>query len=721
MRLLYSLRFSLLFCFLFLFAGAVRGEVVIDGDTPWIISTKDYENPAIRAAIRNVEEDWYKVFGYPPVVFSDGPRGHWTGPVVVFGSAENTRHLLDAKMPEGKERYRVFATSVQHNDAIVGIGGDTRGTIYALYSFAEEILGVDPMYIFTDSSPKKRVSIELSSDFDYTPDAPTFEHRGWFINDEEIHDGLHRDPLNGNVISMEWQDKIIESLLRCKGNMLIPESSPYPDQTAYDLCARRGVIITHHHIAPLGVNMMDWPEGVPFSFMSHKDILIDAWTKAAKAQSDKEVAWIIGFRGESDGAFWHSDPDAPEDAAGRGAVIGEAMQIQTDIVRAFDPDATIVAALWNEQGYLFHDGHLKIPDGVCTMFADDGRGYMRDEGGKHLKAGDGLYYHTMMMMNTQNRTTEAVPPARIYDELRRYVEKGATKYAIINVSSIRPAVMSTHAMMDFLWDADPALSKSSEDSMRDYMTDWYSDRFGEELGADLAKLREHYFQIPYMRAKPPVSDGYWRGARAEHLMQYKIQLLLNRYLEQVLAGQSIDMPNFKSHLSHAVEPLVECDEFFPGLWNAVLSMESRIDAKDLDFYQFHFVYQTAIHMYSSQALKHVVDAYEGYVAAGDAKQFSEQLELALADIEQVIDSMHAAEYGAWDTMFMHVRLLDTFRTRLLLKQSIARLRGDTYTDQYRGFQHGSFWRSAQYYMRFEEGTFPYFFPHSGRGLDVLEK
>ena len=47
---------------------------------------------------------------------------------------------------------------------------------------------------------------------------------------------------------------------------------------------------------------------------------------------------------------------------------------------------------------------------------------MRDDGGVNLKKGDGLYYHVMMMMNTQNRTTEGVPPARFYSELRRYVE-----------------------------------------------------------------------------------------------------------------------------------------------------------------------------------------------------------------------------------------------------------------------------------------------------------
>ncbi|MGJ8653790.1 MAG: glycosyl hydrolase 115 family protein [Opitutaceae bacterium] len=702
-------------------AGHAQSSIMIDGDTPWVVTQEDFDNPAIREAIRDAERDWYKVFGYPPVIFKENTRKAWTGPIVAFGSVENMKHLVDAEVPEGKERHRIFATKIKHNTAIAAVGNDTRGTIYAIYTFCEKVLGIDPMYIFNDSIPERRSEITLSSEMDYTPDAPTFELRGWFINDEELHDGMHRDPLGGNVISMEWSDKIIESLLRCKGNMLIPESSPYPDATVYDLCKRRGVVITHHHIAPLGLNMMDWPKGVPFSFITHKDILIDAWTKAAKAQADKEVAWIIGFRGESDGAFWHSDPAAPEDDAGRAGVIAEAMQTQTDIVRAFDPDATIVAALWNEQGKFFNEGLLKIPEGVCTMFADDGRGFMRDKGdGSDLKPGDGLYYHVMMMMNSQNRTTEAVPPARIYSELQRYVDRGATKYAIINVSGIRPAVMSTQAIMDFLWDAKPALSQAPEESMKDYLVDWYGNRFGEDLGEALAELRLHYYNIPYMRERMPI-QGRWRGARAEHLMFYQIQLLQKNYIKLIQKGEDLSSNGrYKNEFAQAIEPLAETEDFFPVLWEKTKQLEAKIPEQDKAFFQAHFTYQVAVHMYSSSALLKLTQAFEQYTKDQDPRTFAKNLEPVLADIENVIEEAHKAEYGQWDTMFMHARLMDIYRTRLQLKENIAKLTDQAYTSQYRGFQNGSFWRSAQDYMDFEEGTFPYFHEHSGRGLEVLE-
>ena len=611
-------------------SAASPPEVTINGDTPWLVMEGDFENPPIQEAIRDAERDWYKVFGYPPVIFKNKVPSSWTGPVLVLGSVGHTKDFVDVEVPVGAEQHALRLAQTKRNPIVAAIGADTRGTIFAIYTFCENVLGIDPMYVFTDHVPERLTEVSFAEKDEYVSKKPTFENRGWFINDEELHDGMHRDPLGGNVISMEWMDKILETLLRTKGNMIIPESSPYSDATVYDLCKRRDVIITFHHISPLGVNMMDWPPEVPFSYITHKDILEDAWRKSAQALANKKVAWIVGFRGESDGAFWHSDPAAPEDDQGRADVIAEAMQKQTEIIREIDPDATIVAALWNELGKFYNDGILKIPDGVCRMFADDGRGYMRDKGdGSDLSPGDGLYYHVMMMMNTQNRTTECVPPSRIYQELRRYVERGATKYAIINVSGIRPAAMSVQAMNDFLWDAEPYLSQSPEDAEKEYLEQWYAKQFSAELASDLAALRLHYYDIPYLREEMP-EPHRWRGARGEHLLHYLTHELLKNYGDAIEKGEDISkLEKFAGLFKQAKGPLAETEEFFPSLWKETKELETRIPADRRDFYQAHFTYQVAVHMYSSRMLRYVVQAFDKYLTDRNSKAFANNLKPAL--------------------------------------------------------------------------------------------
>jgi len=326
----------------------------------------------------------------------------------------------------------------------------------------------------------------------------------------------------------------------------------------------------------------------------------------------------------------------------------------------------------------------------------------------------------MMMMNTQNRTTEAVPPARIYSELKRYVERGATKYAIINVSGIRPAAMSVEAMMDFLWDAEPALSKSPDEAMNDYLEDWYAKEFGTELAARLTDLRLQYYDIPYMRERMPI-QGRWRGARAEHLIQYLTQEMLKLYGKAIQNGEDLQtIDGFKNQFNQAKEPLAKTAEFFPALWERTKELESKIPAHRRNYYQAHFTYQVAVHMYSCRMLSIVNDAFENYLQNQDPQSFAIAVKPALAELEKVLAEAHKAEYGNWDTMFMHVRLMDLWRTRLLLKETIAKIEGKPYTSGYRGIMNGSFWGSAQDYMEHGEGVFPYFYKSSGRGLDVLE-
>lgn len=710
--------------------SALRAHAIkINGDTPWVVNEADYENIPVQKAIRDAERDWYKVFGYPPVIYHNTAAASWDGPVIILGSANNTNELVNSNVPEGKEQYHLFQEETKGgNAAVVAVGSDTRGTIFAIYTFCEEVLGVDPMYIFTDNIPEKQTEIELDANFDIVSKTPSFEYRGWFINDEELHDGMHRDPLGGNVISMEWMDKILETLLRCKCNMIAPESAPFPDATVYELCKRRNVVITFHHILPVGLNMMDWPQEVPFSYVTHKDILEEAWRKSAKALADKEVAWTIGFRGESDGAFWNSDPAAPKDEQGRADVISEAMQKQVEIIREVDPDATIIAALWNELGEFYNKGILKVPEGVCKMFADDGRGFMRDKGdGSDLDSGDGLYYHVMMQMLTQNRTTEAVPPARIYSELKRYVERGATKYAIINVSGIRPAALSVEAISDFLWDAEPAMSKTPEAAMEAYLLHWYDKEFTSELAQKLADLRLLYYNIPYLRDTMPV-QGRWQGARGEHLLQFLTQSLLQNVGLALQVSKSLnevkdvlEAQRRYVSLELAREPLGETASFFPKLWENTLALEEQIPENRKDYYQFHFRYQVAVHKYSSELLATVCDAYAAFKDNNDAPAFASEMEKALVLMEKIIAEAHKAEYGNWDTLFMHVRLMDLWKTRLMLKATIAKINKQAYTAEKRGYWGGSFWGAAQEYMEHGEGTFPYFYKHSGDGLNVLEE
>ena len=91
------------------------GPVTIDGDTPWVVMEDDFDNPPIQEAIRDAERDWYRVFGYPPVIFKNSIPRSWTGPVIVLGSVENTKKLVDVSVPKGAEQHVMKLAQTKKN------------------------------------------------------------------------------------------------------------------------------------------------------------------------------------------------------------------------------------------------------------------------------------------------------------------------------------------------------------------------------------------------------------------------------------------------------------------------------------------------------------------------------------------------------------------------------------------------------------------------------
>lgn len=199
-------------------------------------------------ALRDVQLDWYRVLGHPPaiqtyplgvtdtvavnassaVLVGGGarppPPPPYTGPVVYFGTLENAPWLTSfdlsaCKLDSGVEAHCVIATT---NGSIVATGNSTRGAIYALYEFAEKILGVDPWWRFTDNTPQYLGSIEVDPGFTSIVKPPAFVYRGVFTNDEDLLGYFRLDPAGESVFDLSTWNQIFETLLRAKCNMIIP-------------------------------------------------------------------------------------------------------------------------------------------------------------------------------------------------------------------------------------------------------------------------------------------------------------------------------------------------------------------------------------------------------------------------------------------------------------------------------------------------------------------
>ena len=437
-----------------------KPEAITIDSSVTIVESPNEPEP-VRRATQDLISDFAKVFGREPARADDLEDA---GPLAILVAERDHLHPgIKCATTTDPESFAFSVIRVPGQQPLKHIvcltGADMRGTIYAIYQFSQSILGVDPMYLWTDKQPERRTSIRLPQDFDKSYPKPVFRYRGFFINDEDLLSGwIPASKSEQTGIALRVWDNVFETILRLKGNMVVPGTWIFPDDAQVHAAAARGLIINQHHAIPLGVNVARWPKDVPYNFSTHPEILERAWTNAvASYNPNDEILWSVGLRGLSDQSYAQLDPSVRGNDALLGQRISDAIAVQMKIVRARYPKAQFVTDLWQEGARLMDEGYLKIPPEVTLAWADTGYGDMQD-GGK-AAAGQGMYIHVAMMNGQANQLSELVPVGVIQEELGRYINAGATSYVLVNTSDIRPVAMTARALMETAWGGAPARAR----------------------------------------------------------------------------------------------------------------------------------------------------------------------------------------------------------------------------------------------------------------------
>ncbi len=79
-----------------------------------------------------------------------------------------------------------------------------------------------------------------------------------FTNDEDLLGYFRSDPLGETVFDIKTWDNIYQTILRNKMNMIVPGTTPYPDEKSLKLANRRGLIISQSHWETVGYNADAW-------------------------------------------------------------------------------------------------------------------------------------------------------------------------------------------------------------------------------------------------------------------------------------------------------------------------------------------------------------------------------------------------------------------------------------------------------------------------------
>ena len=198
---------------------------------PLLLDSKD--NVAIHIAARTFANDVYRVTGVRPEMYNDTlPNG--TRDAIIIGTQGSglIGNVRGAGIPEGQwESYdaRVVLDPVESMDrALVIVGSDRRGTIYALYTISEQ-MGVSPFHFWADVPIKQHHTVAFSSQLHLSHGEPTVKYRGTFINDE--HPALwgwaqqyYKREIWEAAFQTDFYEPWFEMMLRLKANYFWPAS-----------------------------------------------------------------------------------------------------------------------------------------------------------------------------------------------------------------------------------------------------------------------------------------------------------------------------------------------------------------------------------------------------------------------------------------------------------------------------------------------------------------
>lgn len=697
-----SLRHAGLIC-AFIFASVLpasakeptAANITIDNSVTILESTQ--APGPVRLATKDLLSDFNKVTGTMPRLVNSLEEA---GPVsILIAQGPEPPFGVKCRMAHDTEAF-AFSTATlpgkqKTKRAVCLTGADMRGTIFAIYQFSQSYLGVDPMYLWTDKQPEKHGSITLPADFSRVYPTPVFKYRGFFPNDEDLLTGwIPAEKGQQTGISLKTWDNVYETILRLKGNMVVPGTWIFPDDAQVHLATERGLIINQHHAIPLGVNVARWPKDVPYNFSTHPEILERAWTNAvATYKPDQEILWSVGLRGLSDSSYATLDPSVRDNDPLLGQRVSQAIAEQMRIVRARYPKAQFVTDLWQEGARVMHQGYLKIPAEVTLVWADTGYGDMQDGG--QVASGQGAYFHVAMMNGEANQLSEMVPVARIQSELGRYIRAGATAYLLVNTSDIRPVAMTTRALMEVAWGGLP---NGKEDDAAFYRK-WATEEFGAKSADALTAVYKEYFAAPSFRpgGLPGSSPGSQNTVKREygdqHYHSEMRRILLETLSEHQVAAMPSQspkwtpprlLPSADAQTRHALleRDIQDCEAAQPrwdAVWDHAIRAESAVAPDRRDYYQAEVLTMITINRESNRSLLLVAKAVE-QAEAGQTDRARSEIAEALHALDAIEESMRKAEYGKWANWYRGDWLTGVYRTRQLvqsyadhLQDSLAKL------------------------------------------------
>ena len=648
------------------------GQISLEKDNYRIVFSEK-EQGALKLAVNALEKDLASILSSKPIVADKLNRDISETEILIVNMASGHTKVPGSQLREldGFESHRIYVDL--ENNRIYLLGNDLRGTIYAIYTFAEEVLGVPPLKYWCSWEPKEKEIINVASDLDIFYRSPQVRYRSLLPGDQDFFTPWRR--------SSEAYDNIwLETALRLKINTIETYSTILPDYRLTDyayLIDKYGLVITSHHTSGLNTSFSTWSNywremrdtEPPEYLLSNEKAILDFFRYNAETvkKSGIENLWTLAFRGERDQPYWSIFKDAPEGDRQRAEVINRMLQIQYKLVKEMTGEEEPYARVtfYDELANLMAQGYLTPPKSknmIWTFVAGRRDHYPYDDI-VNFKPGEGVklgYYMNFGFASTGAHVAPAEGPWKMEFNYRYVNKKAPLYFSVVNVGNFREFVLELSANAKLLWDYN---SYDTDQFISDYCIQYFGNKNAQEIVALYKAFynaywiqkasefegleRQFLFQdLRYARAFDHIFDEFYAAGEEINMnplhkigyesvpgRTFRIDPAYNDAENQVdamLNGMQLTIPKFEMVAAKCSEMILKLDEDRQTFFNDNLRIYS--------YYMAHL----------SKALYNYVYAYKHQP---DKEILIRHLKLAYNEASRAQDYLFEAQHGVFSTWY----------------------------------------------------------------------
>ena len=653
-----------------------------------IVFSEDEPGP-IKIALKALKKDFVAVMGSEPELINELEDDNSQPEIVIINHASGALAVQTDRLKEldGFESHRVYADA--ENNRIYLEGYDLRGTIYAIYTFSETILGVPPLHFYSSWIPVKKDEIEVAHDYNIFFKSPQVRYRSILPGDQDFINPWRKE-------SEENENVWLETTLRLKFNTVETYSTIMPDYKLTDyayLIDKYGLVITSHHTSGLNTSFRTWDQywkkvrnmDPPKLLLSNEQAILDFFHYNAETvqRNGIENLWSVAFRGKGDEPYWTIFDDAPFSVKERAEIINKMLQIQYDIIREVtgEDKPYVRITFYDEIANLMAGGYLKPPAGenmIWTFVAARRDPYPYDDlvdfnPSKPVKLG---YYMNFGFASTGPHIAPAESPWKMEFNYRYINSKSPLYFSVVNAGNFREFVFELSANAKMLWDYD---SYNSDDFIIDYCTQY----FGAEKADAVVQLYKDFYNS-YWLPKPTEFEGMKRQfifqdlryARVfDHIFEafYFSENYINMNPLYKIGYESVpgrtyridfEYNNSENQVDALLHGMEKTIPKFESVANRCTKMMSQLDADKQTFFNDNLRIYSYYMTHLSKALYHYVYAYKHQ---RDEDKLMENLELAYSETEKAQDILMEGQHGIFSTWYSNADPLErTFQLNYLL-------------------------------------------------------